>query len=46
MTLRSATSSTDDRRPDGVVRASGVIVESIYLGTGHRCTCASTTAPS
>ena len=36
MTLRSASSSTATGVSDGVVRASGVIVESIYLGTGHR----------
>ena len=36
VTLRSATQSTTPGVTDGVVRASGVIVESIYLGTGHR----------
>jgi putative spermidine/putrescine transport system ATP-binding protein len=36
VTLRSATSSTSTGVTDGVVRASGVIIESIYLGTGHR----------
>ena len=34
--MRSASSSTPAGVSDGVVRASGVIVESIYLGTGHR----------
>ena len=36
VTLRSASSSIATGVTDGVVRASGVIVESIYLGTGHR----------
>jgi putative spermidine/putrescine transport system ATP-binding protein len=36
VTLRSASSGTSTGVTDGVVRASGVIIESIYLGTGHR----------
>ncbi len=36
VTLRSASESTSTGVTGGVVQASGVIVESIYLGTGHR----------
>jgi putative spermidine/putrescine transport system ATP-binding protein len=36
VTLRPATSNAEVGVSGGVVRASGVIVESIYLGTGHR----------
>ena len=36
VTLRSASSSPETGVAEGVVRASGVIIESIYLGTGHR----------
>jgi putative spermidine/putrescine transport system ATP-binding protein len=36
VTLRSASPSSETGVTEGVVRASGVIIESIYLGTGHR----------
>jgi putative spermidine/putrescine transport system ATP-binding protein len=36
VTLRSASDATASGVTNGVVRAPGVIIESIYLGTGHR----------
>ena len=36
VTLRPASANAASGVADGVVRAAGVIVESIYLGTGHR----------
>ena len=36
VTLRSSSSDSASGVTDGIVRAPGVIIESIYLGTGHR----------